>query len=519
MRRRDEYLGAVTFAVTCITLTRLNHPPITSVAEHIFAIFLLVSGISHYFFILSTLELLQSRMQLPSAMTNVQMESVHRFCLNNKIPRMLQRHIENYFHGQFLSKRFVGEARILAEMPATLRTEVLLALKAGVLHDVPLLKRLENSNLVEDLMLQLKPQLCLRGEHVITEGEFGREMFILSEGQMAVIVNGRKVAELQSGAFFGEIALIFGVRRTASISALTICSFFSLSKLQLEAMLTEYPAERELFLRQVKEFMEESANPSKPGLRKKSDVAASGASVMDLLRATASAPVSDLAPVSEDAPPSEGTSAESLPKGSQSKDRKESVYGTMAVDDDDEAIEGNESTAFGMKVLGESSMNKMNKIVPASKITETMLDQRGRINLTASGRRRTTFFHGNSIKRNSIAWVLLHETESFWRTRIWSRWVPVQFRIRKKEWMLDLFFAPAMVLTVIHASTKLVLEASGCRDKIFSDRFVMIIDTVLDVAFVLSAIRFLLISEVWADPSCFSSDAPATDCMLLCSTT
>ncbi len=41
--------------------------------------------------------------------------------------------------------------------------QVLLALKAGVLFDVPLLTRLGNLNIIHDLMLQLKPQLCSQG--------------------------------------------------------------------------------------------------------------------------------------------------------------------------------------------------------------------------------------------------------------------------------------------------------------------------------------------------------------------
>ncbi len=63
-------------------------------------------------------------------------------------------------------------------------------------------------------------ELDLREGHVLTrEGKPGREFFVLVEGTARVIRNGRKVADLGPGDWFGEIALLTYKRRTATVTA------------------------------------------------------------------------------------------------------------------------------------------------------------------------------------------------------------------------------------------------------------------------------------------------------------
>jgi cyclic nucleotide-binding protein len=60
-----------------------------------------------------------------------------------------------------------------------------------------------------------------QGEALITEGDEGRELFLLLDGVVDIEVNGDRVAEIGPGALLGERALLEGGRRTATVWAKT----------------------------------------------------------------------------------------------------------------------------------------------------------------------------------------------------------------------------------------------------------------------------------------------------------
>jgi CRP/FNR family cyclic AMP-dependent transcriptional regulator len=57
------------------------------------------------------------------------------------------------------------------------------------------------------------------GKVLTTEGDRGREFFVLVEGVAEVRRKGRKVNTMNAGDFFGEIALVSNRPRTATVTA------------------------------------------------------------------------------------------------------------------------------------------------------------------------------------------------------------------------------------------------------------------------------------------------------------
>src|SRR5207245_2371913 len=68
------------------------------------------------------------------------------------------------------------------------------------------------------------------GKVLASEGAIGHEFFVLLEGQAAVTQGGREIGLLGPGDFFGEIALLEGVPRTATVTATTPVRFFVLTR-------------------------------------------------------------------------------------------------------------------------------------------------------------------------------------------------------------------------------------------------------------------------------------------------
>ncbi len=90
--------------------------------------------------------------------------------------------------------------------------------KIELLSRIPLFMRCSRAELREVALSA--DEIDLPEGHVLThEGQRGREFFVLVEGTARVTRNGRKVADLRSGDWLGEIAILTHSPRTATVTA------------------------------------------------------------------------------------------------------------------------------------------------------------------------------------------------------------------------------------------------------------------------------------------------------------
>jgi CRP-like cAMP-binding protein len=65
----------------------------------------------------------------------------------------------------------------------------------------------------------LRRRAFAEGEHIVSEGEGGVGFFFVETGKVAVTLGGTRRATLGPGDHFGEVALLAGAERTATVSA------------------------------------------------------------------------------------------------------------------------------------------------------------------------------------------------------------------------------------------------------------------------------------------------------------
>lgn len=86
------------------------------------------------------------------------------------------------------------------------------------------------------------------GTTVVTEGTPGHEFYLIMEGTAVVRRNGRKVATLGAGDYFGELALLDGGIRDATVTAETDLSVLVLGQREFFGVLEQVPAVTEKIL-------------------------------------------------------------------------------------------------------------------------------------------------------------------------------------------------------------------------------------------------------------------------------
>ncbi len=129
------------------------------------------------------------------------------------------------------------------------------------LERLPLFESLSHE-LVHELALHTERRLYAQGELVIQQGDYGEELFIVERGNVEVLVDRHEgmehVATLGPRDFFGEMSLLTGEKRRASVRTEGEVALLVVSKEALQPILAAYPqlathvskvlAEREIVL-------------------------------------------------------------------------------------------------------------------------------------------------------------------------------------------------------------------------------------------------------------------------------
>ena len=94
--------------------------------------------------------------------------------------------------------------------------------------------------------LQSVARLCTplsveEGFVLTTEGTPGRECFVIADGKARVTIGGRKVGEVGPGECVGEMALLDGGRRTATVTAESPMNTYILSVSEFRSLLGVNP--------------------------------------------------------------------------------------------------------------------------------------------------------------------------------------------------------------------------------------------------------------------------------------
>ncbi|RWF40554.1 MAG: cyclic nucleotide-binding domain-containing protein [Mesorhizobium sp.] len=103
---------------------------------------------------------------------------------------------------------------------------------------VPLFQKLGPAVLIE-IVRALRPRTVPAGAVICRIGEPGDQMFFVAEGRVSVATPSP--VELGPGAFFGEMALISGEPRVATVSAATAVSLLSLHSADFQMLCSSSP--------------------------------------------------------------------------------------------------------------------------------------------------------------------------------------------------------------------------------------------------------------------------------------
>lgn len=96
----------------------------------------------------------------------------------------------------------------------------------------------EELTAIQDLMTEVE---IAEGETLTRQGEAGREFLVIVEGHASVDRDGEEIAGVMEGSFVGELALLHGTPRTATVTAVTPLRAYTLDASAFRELLDRAP--------------------------------------------------------------------------------------------------------------------------------------------------------------------------------------------------------------------------------------------------------------------------------------
>ncbi|HXE64680.1 MAG TPA: ATP-binding cassette domain-containing protein [Bryobacteraceae bacterium] len=105
---------------------------------------------------------------------------------------------------------------------------------------IPLLSALAAACLAEIAPL-FRSETFRKGDDIVVEGDASGSFYIVVRGRVEVLRGDTRMAVLEDGDYFGEIALLMGTPRTATVRALTVSTCIALDKEAFDTFLARSP--------------------------------------------------------------------------------------------------------------------------------------------------------------------------------------------------------------------------------------------------------------------------------------
>eukprot|EP00238_Polyblepharides_amylifera_P001688 CAMPEP_0196573506 /NCGR_PEP_ID=MMETSP1081-20130531/3400_1 /TAXON_ID=36882 /ORGANISM="Pyramimonas amylifera, Strain CCMP720" /LENGTH=1001 /DNA_ID=CAMNT_0041891243 /DNA_START=137 /DNA_END=3142 /DNA_ORIENTATION=- len=266
-----RFLKSLFFALTVTTGIGNTPAPPTLEGEVALMCISMVVGTAYLSYAIANMFDLISSIKRNESVYDYNMDQLKYWLEHKKIPKHTQEMAMRHFNYQWERHRFVNDDTVLAHLSPSLQLVLRRFLCRDVVISVSVFKASSDA-FVDQLVNSLRAKFVTSGEIVCRQDEMGLEMYVISKGEIAVMLNQegappkpgltplsstsslvpqRKnsqnnvsyITVLSKGTIFGEISIIFDVPRICTCRTITQCDLFTLSKEEFFHVILPWPEE------------------------------------------------------------------------------------------------------------------------------------------------------------------------------------------------------------------------------------------------------------------------------------
>jgi hypothetical protein len=236
-----HYIKSLYWSTT--TLATVGYGDITPKTneEMIFAICVMLVGVVTYGYLIGNIASLLSNIDPARVHHQENLKKAHAFIRYRQLPSDLEKRINDFYTYIWEQRLGYDESSVLSALPPGLRTEISLFLKKDVIQKVEIFQK-ASDEFIREIAQHLRPQIAMPGEVIFHAGDTARNMYFISKGLVEIIgADGNIITTRSDGDFFGELALLYKRKRSASVRAVDYSDMYVLDVNVFEKVLAEHP--------------------------------------------------------------------------------------------------------------------------------------------------------------------------------------------------------------------------------------------------------------------------------------
>lgn len=164
----------------------------------------------------------------------------------HNLPLDIRYRVKKFYDYLWMHNKRPGTRSALSaftDLSSSLQKEISVVLYKGALTKVALFSDVSD-DCIYSVAMKLRTHIFLPDDVVVQRGEIAREMYIVQKGEVEVVRDVHSsdvVMVMVEGDFFGEVALLTHNRRNMTVRARTVAELHTLTKQDLDEVLTDFP--------------------------------------------------------------------------------------------------------------------------------------------------------------------------------------------------------------------------------------------------------------------------------------
>ncbi|CAD5123024.1 DgyrCDS11410 [Dimorphilus gyrociliatus] len=247
-----SYLRSLYWSTMTLTTIGNTSNPKTDL-EYVFTGLTFLIGVFLFAAVVGNVGDVISNMHAARVQFQLKMDALKFYMAARRVPSDLQKRVKKWADYAWQNTHVLEDQELLDMLPYRLRSDIAQHVHLETLRKIRVFEECESGFLCE-LVTKLKSHVYSPADYVCRAGEIGREMYIINNGKVEVLIRDHTtedqtvVATLSEGNYFGEISVLrldSGInRRNADVRSVGFSELLVLSKKDLTQVLYEYPEAR-----------------------------------------------------------------------------------------------------------------------------------------------------------------------------------------------------------------------------------------------------------------------------------